>query len=86
MKKISSIQALEIKKLQLKNYRDGLGNEMQISWNELKRMIRPEYLLTEAIIKGLENIPFIKTGEPSLLKTGFSFGLNLFSKLKSTVR
>ena len=86
MKKISSIQELEIKKLQLKKYRDGLGNEMQVSWNELKRMFRPEYLLTEAIIEGLENRPFIKTDEPSLLKTAFSFGLNLFPKLRSNAR
>lgn len=86
MKKISSIQELEIKKQQLKKYRDDLGNEMQVNWNDLKQMFRPKYLFTEAIIEGLENIPFIKTDEPSLLKTAFSFGLNLFSKLKSNAR
>ena len=84
MKKISSIQELEIKKQQLKKYRDGLADEIQVNWNELKQMFRPENLLSEAIIEGVKNIPFIKTVEPSLLKTAFSFGLNLFSKLRST--
>ncbi len=86
MKKISSIQELEIKKQQLKKYRDGLGNEIQVNWNDLKQMFRPEHLLSEAIIEGVKNIPFIKTDEPSFLNTAFAFGLNLFSKVKSTAR
>ena len=77
MKKISSIQALEIKKQQLIKYRDGLGDEMQVNWNELKQMFRPENLLSEAIIEGIKKMPFIKADEPSLLNTAFSFGLKL---------
>jgi hypothetical protein len=86
LKKISSIQELEIKKQQLKKYRDGLGNEIQVNWKELKQMFRPENLLSEAIIEGVKNRPFSKADEPSLLNTAFSFGLNLFSKIKSTAR
>ena len=86
MKKISSIQALEIKKQQLIKYRDGLGDEMQVNWNELKQMFRPENLLSEAIIEGIKKMPFIKADEPSLLNTAFSFGFKLFSKVKSTAR
>lgn len=86
MKKISSIQELEIKKQQLKKYRDGLGDEIQVNWNELKQMFRPENLLSEVIIEGVKNIPFSITDEPSLLNTVFAFGLNLFSKVKSAAR
>ncbi len=86
MKKISSIQALEIKKQQLIKYRDGLGDEMQVNWNELKQMFRPENLLSEAIIEGIKKMPFIKADESSLLNIALAFGLKLFSKVKSTAR
>ena len=86
MKKISSIQQLEIKKQQLKKYRDGLADEIQVNWKELKQMFRPEHLLSEAIIDGVKNIPFIKADEPNLLNTVFAFGVNLFSKVKSDAR
>ena len=49
-------------------------------------MFRPENLLSEAIIEGIKKMPFIKADEPSLLNTAFSFGLKLFSKVKSTAR
>ena len=84
MKNISSIQELEIKKQQLEKYRDSLGNEIQVNLNELKQMFLPEKLLSAVIIEGLKNMPFIKTDETRCLNTAFAFGLNLFSKVKST--
>lgn len=69
MKKITSIQQLDIKKNQLEKKREALKDEIQDNWDELNQFLRPEYFVKKFILTRFGNLSFIQKSI-----------INLFSK------
>ena len=60
MKKITSIQQLEIKKFQLQDKREALKYEIEDNWNELNQFLRPDFLISRLILKRFTNLTFFQ--------------------------
>ena len=66
MERITSIQQLDIKKIQLEKKREALKGEIEDNWNELNEFLRPDYFMSRFILTRFRNLPFIQKSIISL--------------------